>query len=187
MPASNQDPPARFHLMRNKSGEELVVYHYPGKIILLPFGLLFAWCSFAATAVLMFGPRWVLSPLKNDVAIQFIIFCGWAAVTAFAIFALGRYFCATTFRLNTSNLTVHRRVFGLFTWKRQIHRSNMTCFEQIQDVREDAENSASWGLIVRGPGRQPLLSRETLEASDWLGPRLADFYGVEFKPCPARK
>ena len=97
-------------------------------------------------------------------------------------------FGTTTFRLSSSRLTIQRRFLG-FTWGCRIERAKMTCFEQTQRRSDGLEgtNDPSWGLIVGEPNWHPLLGRESEEASDWLGHKLAEFYGVEFKPYSGRK
>lgn len=87
---------------------------------------------------------------------------------------------------SAEKLHVTWRLFGL-SCRRVVPRENIRGFVQIQDGGRGDDSFPSWGLkAVAGHRNVSLLYRQPFGVSDWLGSRLAGYYGVDFTRADSR-
>jgi hypothetical protein len=103
----------------------------------------------------------------------------------FTFFVLWLSFGRTEFVVSRENLIVRKKLFA-FQREWQIPSEAIEYFEQVKNGGEGEDSFPSWGLNVRARRQIPLLARQPIEKSDWLGRILSEFYQVEFRPCEKR-
>ena len=59
--------------------------------------------------------------------------------------------------------------------------------KQVKDGGEGEDSFPSWGLALIAGTEVHVLSRQPIDKSDWLGPIIAKWAGVEFEPAKVRK
>jgi hypothetical protein len=70
--------------------------------------------------------------------------------------------------------------------RRVFPRQGLVVVKQVKDGGED-DSFPSWGLALVGEKEEPIISRQPIEKSDWLGPIVAEWAGVDFQPVEAAK
>jgi len=110
---------------------------------------------------------------------------GLSAAVYFTFFILWLLFGSTEFIVSRENLIVRKKLLG-FRRELQIPSELIKYFEQVKDGGEGEDTFPSWGLNVCARSQIPLLARQPIEKSDWLGRILSQFYSVEFRPCEKR-
>jgi hypothetical protein len=113
-------------------------------------------------------------------------FCGGIGAILYAIwFVLFHLFGDTIYHLQPDRLQVSKRLFGM-AWRKHIPRSRMSHLEQVKDGGGEGDSFPSWALFLQAGRRHYLLKRQKIEKSDWLGARIGEFYGIEFRPSSDR-
>ena len=94
------------------------------------------------------------------------------------------YGSATTFRFARDKLSAERSIWG-YRRRREFPRDVVRAVVQVKDGGEGGDSFPSWGLVVVGTTRTRVLSRQPVEASDWLGPVIARWADAPFEPWGA--
>jgi hypothetical protein len=189
--ASTAQAPQGFSVLADSPEEAVISYRTRG------MGCMLTFIAFVVLAILgplawpaFRNPQGFLAAVRGLAAAQ-----GWwtllpllgmltavAVATGYLIFHL---FGRTVFTLRQDSLAVTRRLFGL-SWTTTVWPEEMGYLEQVKDGGED-DSFHSWGLHLRGRRNVTLLARQRIDKSDWLGQRVAQFYHLEFRPCPKRQ
>lgn len=105
----------------------------------------------------------------------------------YVLFFVGVYFVwfvwsTTQLRLGVNELVAERTLFG-FRRSRVFAKGQIIKVRQVKDGGEGPEDGfPSWGLVLVGERQGKVLSRQPFEKSEWLGPVIAKWAGVEFEP-----
>lgn len=182
MPESPNEFPKGFHVETDESGDELISYKTTGMgcllwflaILLLGIGGCFALVGYHDPAGML--------KVFNGKGAWFCLGCGFVAMIYFVSFLTFHLFGSTVFGLYPSELVIRKRLFGLSSAK-SIDRDKMEYFEQIKDGGGGDDSFPSWGLNLIAGRRFKLLARQPIDKSEWLGSRLAKFFGIEFRQC----
>ncbi|MBC7819104.1 MAG: hypothetical protein IAG10_19620 [Planctomycetaceae bacterium] len=186
MSESPTELPKGFQIETDESGHEWISYRTSGMGCLLWFlVILLVGVGGSFALVANHDPAGMLR-LFDSTGASIGLGCGLVAMAYFVWFLMFHLFGTTFFGLRPSELTIRKRLFGLSLAK-SIDRDKMECFEQIKDGGEGDDSFPSWGLNLLAGRRFRLLSRQPIEKSDWLGPKLAEFFGIEFKRCSRRE
>lgn len=111
---------------------------------------------------------------------------GISAFFYFLGFSLFHWFGETRIIANREALTV-RRGLWCFASTTDIQREALQKFEQVKDGGEGEDTFPTWGLFAVAKKKVPVLSRQPLEKSDWLGGVLAEHFGVEYVEASKRE
>ncbi|MEX2288696.1 MAG: hypothetical protein WD648_16495 [Planctomycetaceae bacterium] len=178
--------PAGFSILAESPDELRIAYRPAGMGCLLWFLVIcLAWV----------GDGMTYSAISDPAGFRELMFAHWLSVLAFAgclsamvyftWFVMFHLFGETVISVTSDQVSVSRRLFGLGRTK-SIPRSDVSHVEQIKDGGEGEDSFPSWGLRLVGRRKCWLISRQSIEKSDWLGGRLAAILRVEFRPSEKR-
>jgi len=110
---------------------------------------------------------------------------GFIAIACASRFILFHMFGVTIYEMRPDALGISKRLWGAH-WNVTLPRDEMLCIEQIKDGGHGDDSFPSWALVGRCRTSHYLLKRQPIEKSDWLGPRVAGFFGIEYRPSRER-
>lgn len=189
MPETPTELPKGFQIESDESEIETISYKTTGMgcllwflvILLLGIGGCFALVGYLEPAGML--------KVFNSWDAWFGFGCGFAAMIYCTFFLTFHLFGSTVFVLHPTKLTICKRLFAT-SWAKSVDCDKMEYFEQIQEG--DGSEAPYpfwcpfWGLSLMAGRRFELLVSQPMEKSDWLGRKLANFFGVPFKPYSSR-
>ncbi len=130
--------------------------------------------------------RAITAPPLENVFFYLFMIPFWIGEYLAIKFVLWHFFSATTFEVEADRLKVTRRLFR-HKKEREFLVAEIEAIQQIKDGGEGEDSFPTWGLAVEGEKGVTILSRQAIEKSEWLGPILADWIGVEYRLADGKK
>jgi hypothetical protein len=105
----------------------------------------------------------------------------WAVGFGVLAWSISYLFSTTVYTSFTDRLHIERSFAG-YRRLRDIPRHGIQTVRQIEDGVERESSFPSWALVIEGQSNVMLLSKQSMEASDWFGPIEAAWVGVKYEP-----
>jgi hypothetical protein len=184
---SLSNPPEGFRVIEHKPHELLVLeYRTTGMGCMLAFisvvivglggGFLIGFIAAPDQLKEMFSSAWSSAAAG---------ICGALALVHFSFFVLFHRFGSTRITATRDSLVITKALFFV-SWSKRFSRVSMKSLEQVKDGGEGEDSFPSWALALETPSRLVLLERQPIAQSDWLGPVLADWFGIPYKAATKR-
>lgn len=186
MPETTTEIPKGFRVESDESGNETISYKTTGMGCLLWFLVILQLGIGGCFAFIGYHEPAGMLKVFNARGAWFCFGCGFVAMIYFTSVLMFHLFGSTVFVVHPTKLTVRKRLFGLSSAK-SIDRNKMEYYEQIKDGGGGDDSFPSWGLNLWAGRRIKLLARQPIEKGDWLGPKLAQFFGIQYRRCLNRE
>ena len=171
-------PPRGFTVTTAPDGPLVVRYRDPSGwgFVVMPALVVILSVGFTLGVILDSGQ-------EDRVALMLGAILFWIAAIAYTRQELRKGFMTTEFVMAPERLTVTQQFLGRpRTW--QLERAWLREVVQIEVVQDESPDE--WHLTIQPQGGKPETVLATIErdASDWLGPVIAQWAGVPFIPVP---
>ena len=182
--AEVDEPPRGFQVGSSEAGDLQIRYRTTGMGCVAVFFAV--WLSFWTVGCLAFtcvgifkldGIGWLI--------LLFMVPIWMIDVATFAFVAW--YFRSITIvQFGPEELVIERSLLWIRR-RRNFPRAELKEIKQVKDGGEGEDSFPSWGLALIAGTEVHVLWRQPIDKSDWLGPIIADWAGVEFEPAKVRK
>ena len=177
--------PKGFELPQGREENRLLIQyrshgmrHFQIFLAIVILGICVPWILFG-----IFSPQGFWGFLTAEWWIPIAVGCGIVAMLQFGWIAAFQAFGMTTIVATKQELEVVRELRPLI-FKRSMEANQIKYFAQLKDGGQqgrwdpEPDSFPSWTLVAQGSKRLPLLVRQPLEKSDWLGMELSEWYRV---------
>lgn len=173
------EPPKGFRISAGDDGALIVRYRTTGMgcaaVFFAVWLTLWTIGTVTMTTAAFFDPgglRWSM------VLVMIPFWCAEIGVLLYVVWLFGSN---SVFTLTASELTAER-AFWRIRRRHVFPRGSIVEIRQIKDGGEGEDSFPSWTLAVVGEKEVRILSRQPLDKSAWLGPVLAEWAGVKYRP-----
>ena len=183
---SDIQPPKGFSLLTTIAGERSVTYKSTGMgglLTFLTFLIIFITSGFVMVEVV--EPGAILDLVFSEWWTPFSFAAGVCAFVYYSWFVMINVFGTTIFLTSKRGISVKRCLFGL-SYTRYFTREELSYLEQVKDGGEGDDSFPSWGLRLVGRRKYWLLTRQSIDKSDWLGSLIAQQLSIEYRPSDKR-
>lgn len=176
--------PKGFEFAESESGNPSIQYRTRGS---WGVGIFFiVWLMIWTPGCLLLTYRAFTAPPLENVFFYLFMIPFWIGEYLAIKFVLWHFFSVTTFEVEEDCLKVSRRLFR-FKKERAFPIAQIEAIQQVKDGGDGEDSFPTWGLVVEGEKDVAILSRQPIEKSEWLGPILADWIGVEYRTAAGKK
>jgi len=176
--------PKGFEFVESESGNPSICYRTRGS---WGIGIFFiVWLMIWTPGCVLLTYRAITAPPLENVFFYLFMIPFWIGEYLAIKFVMWHFFSATIFEVEGGRFKVTRRLFR-FRKERTFPVDEIEAIQQIKDGGEGEDSFPTWGLAVEGAKSVTILSRQAFEKSEWLGPILADWIGVEYRRVEGRK
>jgi hypothetical protein len=183
MDANFDGPPRGFRVTAGEDGAWTVLYRTTGMWSATLFFIV--WLGGWTVLCLFFtgvGLRALFDPVGSNYAVLGLLFTVpfWGAEYLMVHYVAWLFLSVTRFTFGTDELVVEQSLWRS-RHRRSFPRRSVTAVKQIKDGGE-TDDFPTWGLVVITGEVIPVLCRQPIDKSNWLGPVIAQWAGAPYVP-----